>query len=120
MGRLKGRGLPSRLGGSPVRRIAGQAPTTDQLRADSPHRRLYKDPRWEVLRREALRRAGWKCEQTGVLLIGKAPAPDSPVVDHKVPHRGDERLFFDLDNLQAVSKAWHDREKQRIERRARP
>lgn len=116
MGRLQGRGLPPRIGGA-IHRIAGRAPTTDELRADSAHRKLYKDPRWKPLRLEVLRKAGWRCEQTGVLLIGKAPAPNSPVVDHKRPHRGDETLFFDPDNLQAVSKAWHDSEKQKQERR---
>lgn len=51
-----------------------------------------------------------------MLLIGKYPAPDSAVVDHKTPHRGDEALFWEPANLQAVSKAYHDRDKQSIER----
>ncbi len=115
MGRLAGRSVPPRLGGGHYR-IAGRAPSLDELRSSSDHRKLYKDPRWEPLRQQALKRAGWKCEQTGVLLIGKRHAPNSPVVDHIRPHRGDPALFFDLGNLQAVSKAWHDREKQRQER----
>lgn len=53
-----------------------------------------------------------------VLLTGKAPAGDSPVVHHKVPHKGDEHLFWDIDNLEAVSKKWHDSEAQCEERRA--
>jgi len=35
-----------------------------------------------------------------------------------VPHEGDPRLFFALDNLQTVAKAWHDSVKQARERRA--
>jgi 5-methylcytosine-specific restriction protein A len=31
------------------------------------------------------------------------------VVDHIVPHRGDERLAFDRDNLQGLCKSCHDR-----------
>ena len=116
MGRLSGRGLPSRVAGASLRRIAGTAPSHDDLRASSDHRKLYKDPRWAVLRREVLDRAGWQCERTGVLLVGKRHAPNSAVVDHIRPHRGDPDLFFDLRNLQAVSKAWHDRVKQKMER----
>lgn len=38
------------------------------------------------------------------------------VVDHKVPHRGDERLFWDAGNWQAMCKAHHDGAKQAEER----
>jgi 5-methylcytosine-specific restriction protein A len=31
------------------------------------------------------------------------------VVDHKIPHRGDMKLFWDRDNWQAMSKPCHDR-----------
>ncbi len=51
--------------------------------------------------------------------IGKYPAPKSPVVDHVRPHRGGPDLFWDEDNLQAVSKAYHDRVKQGIGKRGR-
>lgn len=80
-------------------------------------RSWYSTKRWRELRLVVLRREGWQCSQTGVMLIGKAPAPNSPVVDHKVPHNGDPALFWDPDNLQAVSKAWHDTVKQAQERR---
>jgi hypothetical protein len=53
-----------------------------------------------------------------VLLVGKFPAPHSPVVDHVIPHRGDPRLFWDEANLQAVSKVYHDSVKQAQERGA--
>jgi 5-methylcytosine-specific restriction endonuclease McrA len=80
---------------------------------DQPWRKWYFLARWRKLARQIRQRDGDKCRQTGVLLIGKAPAPNSPVVDHKIPHNGDARLFWDPDNLQTVSKAWHDSEKQR-------
>ncbi len=73
--------------------------------------------RWRKLRREVLRRDGYRCRQTGVILDGVYPAGNSAVVDHIVPHRGDEALFWDPANLQAVAKAWHDREKQASEKR---
>ena len=34
------------------------------------------------------------------------------VADHKVPHRGDERLFWDPGNLQCLCKTCHDTVKQ--------
>lgn len=37
------------------------------------------------------------------------------VADHVVPHRGDEGLFYDPDNLQSLCAACHNSTKQRIE-----
>lgn len=81
-------------------------------------RQWYKSARWQRLRLEVLTRDLYTCQQTGVILSGRANAPDSPVVDHKVRHNGDPALFWDINNLQAVSKAWHDSEKQRQERQS--
>lgn len=39
------------------------------------------------------------------------------MVDHKVPHKGDQVLFWDHDNWQPVCFDCHDRHKQRVERR---
>jgi 5-methylcytosine-specific restriction protein A len=105
-------------------------------------RSWYKTSRWQklrlkVLRRDAVdisdqprlmpmgvlfRREPWmwpRCSQTGAVLVGKHPAPNSPVVDHILPHRGDEALFWAESNLQTVSKTYHDKEKQSIEKRGR-
>lgn len=30
------------------------------------------------------------------------------IVDHRVPHRGNEKLFFDYDNTQSLCKLHHD------------
>lgn len=110
---------PSRLGSVPSR--LSPAPRSEAERhrardAAQPWRAWYKTARWQALRLQVLKRDGWKCQATGVALVGRYPAPTSPVVDHKVPHRGDPMLFWDTDNLQAVSKEYHDREKQRQER----
>ncbi len=37
---------------------------------------------------------------------------EAGVVDHVIPHRGDEGLFFDDDNLQSLCKPCHDGHKQ--------
>lgn len=115
MGRLAGRGKPPRLGRARSRL------QSDSVQCGEVPQRRSKDwlntARWQRLRRKILARDGYVCQQTGVALIGQFPAADSPVVDHKVPHRGDWELFWDEGNLQAVSKQWHDSEKQRRERR---
>lgn len=80
-----------------------------------PWRSWYKTSRWQKLRAAVLIRDKYVCQRTGVLLIGKHPAPNSPVVDHIKPHRGDEKLFWDDANLHAVSKEYHDSEKQKAE-----
>lgn len=80
------------------------------------HRKWYKTSRWQKLREQVLVRDAYTCKQTGVICMGKHPADNSPVVDHVKPHHGDERLFWDIENLQTVSKAYHDSEKQKQER----
>jgi 5-methylcytosine-specific restriction enzyme A len=39
------------------------------------------------------------------------------VVDHIVPHKGDDRLFWDESNWQPLCVAHHSSDKQRMERR---
>ncbi|TRD21899.1 HNH endonuclease [Palleronia caenipelagi] len=109
-------------------RVAGQASrlgVADRSEAErhrqrdqmQPWRGWYKTARWQKLRRKVIKRDGCICQETGVLLVGVHPAPDSPVVDHIRPHRGNAKLFWDERNLQTVSKAYHDREKQSLEAR---
>lgn len=40
---------------------------------------------------------------------GQLQVTEATVVDHKVPHRGDMKLFWDRDNWQSMSKPCHDR-----------
>jgi 5-methylcytosine-specific restriction endonuclease McrA len=56
------------------------------------------------------------CQRTGVLLVGGKHSPNSAVIDHIKPHRGNLELFWDEDNLQAVSKEYHDKVKQSLEK----
>ncbi|MCG7508519.1 HNH endonuclease [Mesorhizobium retamae] len=83
-----------------------------QRRQTNEWRAWYASARWRKLRIKVLRRDLYVCQRTGVLLIGKHPAPNSPVVDHIKAHRGDPALFWDEKNLHAVSKAYHDSTKQ--------
>lgn len=75
----------------------------------------YKLKRWRDMREQVLVRDFYVCQRTGVRLNGKYPAPDSPVADHIKPHRGNPELFWNIDNIQAVSKEWHDSVKQALE-----
>lgn len=82
------------------------------------YRTWYKSARWQKLRQQVLTRDLYKCQQTGVMLTGGPNQPNSPVVHHVIAHKGDEQLFWDIANLQAVSKQWHDSEAQAQEKRA--
>jgi len=40
---------------------------------------------------------------------GRKRVTPSTVVDHRIPHRGDQRLFWDQSNWTAMAKPCHDR-----------
>ena len=116
LGQVKGMNGQRRSDG-PVNTAAWQKLRMKILRRDAveihdrphlmPTHLLFKDNPWL-----------WpQCQVTGTVLVGKYPAPDSPVVDHITPHRGDLSLFWDEKNLQTVSKAYHDKVKQSLEAR---
>jgi 5-methylcytosine-specific restriction enzyme A len=75
-----------------------------------PWKAWYKTARWRRLRLEVFKRDLYKC-QCG---CGVHEGDTSLLVcDHKHPHRGDERLFWNKDNLQTLLKPCHDRDKQK-------
>jgi 5-methylcytosine-specific restriction enzyme A len=39
------------------------------------------------------------------------------ILDHKKPHRGDDKLFLDVTNFQSLCKTCHDSKKQRQDNR---
>ncbi|MAQ82236.1 MAG: HNH endonuclease [Maritimibacter sp.] len=120
MGRLAGRGMPSRL-----KPAAGRlrSPAEDAAK-EAPGRRSPSwthTARWQRLRLEILERDGWlcqACDRPHMLVEGRRH-PDSAVVDHRRPHRGDEDLFWDRRNLWSVCKRYHDRVKQSLEKGGR-
>lgn len=78
------------------------------VQANAPWRAWYKTKAWRELKRQIHVRDSYTCQRTGVICSGKHPHPDSPVANHKRPHRGDEALFWDPDNIETVTKAIHD------------
>lgn len=123
MGRLKSlqprvKALGSRLQPA-MTRDESEAKRYRDRDAQQAWRKLYKTERWRKLRLKVLERDGYTCQKTGVICVGRYPAPHSPVVDHIKPHHGDERLFWDESNLHTVTKEYHDKVKQ-SEERAQP
>jgi len=106
--------VPPRLGYVPGDTKA-QDKTRDTL---APWRAWYRTPRWQRLRQAVFVRDGYICQRTGELCSGKHPAPNSPVANHKRPHKGDPKLFWDIDNVETIAKACHDAAVQAEERAA--
>jgi 5-methylcytosine-specific restriction endonuclease McrA len=73
-----------------------------------PWKRWYKTARWAKLRQQVFMRDLYTCQRSGLICSGEHPAPDSPVANHKVAHRGNPDLFWDIDNIETVSKEVHD------------
>ncbi|MDQ0349748.1 HNH endonuclease [Ancylobacter vacuolatus] len=117
MGRLKA--IPSRYKVAPSR-LATQAhdgPSRDRLRyATKPWRAWYDLARWKRLRLKVFLRDLFACQMPGCRVI--EPNTSRLVCDHRVPHHGDEALFWDENNLQTLCKPCHDKVKQAEERRA--
>lgn len=93
------------------------------------HQHLYNKSAWRRrlrpahLAREPLCRA---CLRRGIVNDGSLTASGAKqtnpkrrflAVDHRKPHRGDEALFFDPENLQTLCPDDHDQNKQRLEAR---
>lgn len=88
--------------------------------SSKPWKAKYGTKRWQETRREVLIRDNYTCRHCRRVCGGKSPAPDSPVVDHVRPHRGDDRLFWEKTNLQTLCKSpCHDQHKQALEQESR-
>ena len=73
-----------------------------------PWKNWYKTKRWLDLRDQVFLRDHYKCQRSGVLCAGKHPTENSPVANHKQPHRGNPALFWDINNIETVTKKVHD------------
>jgi len=101
------RALPPR-----IRMPEGRA-ETERHRNAQPWRRWYKLARWRRLRWAVLIRDMFTCR-----MCGRIEADTSKLVaDHREPHRGDEALFWDVNNLQTLCEDCHNGPKARMEAR---
>ena len=75
--------------------------SADRLRGGAVSRGY--DRKWREARAAYLRRHPLcvRCQKEGKITL-------ATVVDHIVPHRGDQLLFWDQENWQALCKACHD------------
>lgn len=88
--------------------------------SSKPWKARYGTRRWQELRQAILIRDHYTCRHCKRVCGGKNPRPDSPVVDHVRPHRGDDRLFWSETNLQVLCKSpCHDQHKQVLEQESR-
>lgn len=68
-----------------------------------------RDVRYAAILNMAPSAAVIRCAELGLAV------PQATVVDHIRPHRGDQALFWDRTNWQALCAAHHSRDKQREE-----
>lgn len=71
------------------------------------YRKLYKLKAWIRLRPQALLRDGFTCQRCKCRLKRGRTEPQSAVVHHLKPHKGNTDLFYDIDNLQSVCWSCH-------------
>lgn len=119
--------LPTQTPRLSTLRPALQAPKDEAQRsryrdASSPHRAWYRTARWQQLRQVILLRDSFTCQMSGAPLRGgrsdKSGSILRPaVIDHLQPHNGQAALFWDPDNLWAISADMHDTVCQAIEAR---
>lgn len=70
----------------------------------------YKNANWHRLRHSVLSREPLCrfCKKKGIIT-------EATVADHINPHRGDEKKFYDINNLQSLCKPCHDGTKKKME-----
>lgn len=73
-----------------------------------PYRAWYQSAQWKRIRQQVFARDNYICQRTGTLCCGKGNEWNAPVANHKRPHRGNRALFFDVENVETVTKQVHD------------
>lgn len=98
------------------------------MSARSEYHHLYSRSAWRrVLRPAHLAKEPEcrACKRRGIINDGSRTSSGARqmnpkrrflVVDHVIPHRGDEALFYDAGNLQTLCPDDHDQNKQRLEK----
>lgn len=84
---------------------------TGRSAAATLYRAMYFTAAWRRLRLAQLAR-----EPLCSMCRAMGRATPATVVDHRRPHRGDARVFYDPTNLDSLCKPHHDSAKQRSER----
>ena len=81
-----------------------------------PWRKLYKTKAWKSLRLECFKRDIFICQTCGEhTQTEHHTQPNAAICDHKIAHKGNEVLFYNINNTQTLCKSCHDGDKQRQE-----
>ena len=99
--------------------VRGEMFCEDHLAADKTEmtyerNRAYDDTRKNASQRgydaewRKIRMAFLKQNPLCVMCMEEGKTTPATVVDHIIPHRGDKRLFYDVENYQALCKRHHD------------
>ena len=82
------------------------------VRTSRSYHNLYNTKHWRRLRYYQLLKHPLcaLCLPIGIMTPAK-------IVDHVTPHKGNEILFYNADNLQSLCKQCHDKAKATIERK---
>lgn len=108
LGRLQSRLTPLASGRL---QVASTSQERDRVRDQRPYRKWYHTARWRALRWAVLVRDAFICGKCGDLVADTSKL----VADHKQPHRGNARLFWDMTNLWTLCASCHSGAKQREE-----
>ena len=73
-------------------------------RSSRAYKKLYNSSRWQDLRIYVLNK-----QPLCVECLKNNRITPATVVDHIKPHKGNEDLFYDINNLQSLCKSCHDR-----------
>ena len=78
------------------------------------------DPRYRTARWQRIRAAQLHAEPLCRMCSSEGRITAANTADHIIPHKGDDRLFWDAGNLQSLCGSCHSSDKQSIERGGKP
>jgi len=97
--------LKPRLATSNVSRLTASRPDTPDAQRGTAHQRGY-GYRWQQAR------LGWlKAHPLCVMCEREGYITEAQVVDHRVPHKGDLKLFWDKSNWDSLCYRHHNSDK---------
>lgn len=91
-----------------MKRCTRCTPRQKRSKEAQKYRKFYRLSRWTKLSK-TIRADEPLCR----ICLSKGISNPSQVVDHIIPHKGNEDLFWSSENLQAICKRCHDRKSAR-------
>ena len=93
-------------------KLTNNAPAKDSRTPEAYERQRLYDRKWRKQRNYFLQSNPLciMCKHIGMVTA-------ATVVDHVIPHNGNEKLFWDINNWQPLCKKHHDSDKRKIDNR---